>query len=58
MQTATVTVKTRERLADTETESSSSSMVASGINPIRQSGRYVRANIKIASGTHLTMHKE
>ena len=49
--TATVTVKTRERLADTETESSSSSMVASGINPIRQSGRYIRANIKIASGT-------
>jgi len=29
---ATVTVKTRERLADTETESSSSSMVTSGIN--------------------------
>jgi hypothetical protein len=27
-------------------------MVASGINPIRQSGRYIRANIKIASGTN------
>ena len=48
---ATVTVKTRERLADTETESSSSSMVTSGINPVRQSGRYIRANVKIASGT-------
>ena len=48
---ATVTVKTRERLADTETESSSSSMVASGINPVRQSGRYIRSNVKIASGT-------
>jgi hypothetical protein len=49
--TATVTVKTRDRLADTETESNSSSMVTSGINPVRQSGRYIRANIKIASGT-------
>jgi len=49
--TATVTVKTRERLADTETESSSSSMVTSGVNPVRQSGRYIRANVKIASGT-------
>ena len=49
---STVTVKTRERLADTETESSSSSMVDSGINPVRQSGRYIRANVKIASGTN------
>ena len=49
--TATVTVKTRERLADDVTESSSSSMVTSGINPVRQSGRYIRANVKIASGT-------
>ena len=49
--TATVTVKTRERLADDETESSSSSMVTSGINPVRKSGRYIRANVKIASGT-------
>ena len=49
--TATVTVKTRERLADKEVESTSSSMVTSGINPVRQSGRYIRANIKIASGT-------
>tara|TARA_R110001583_G_scaffold54820_1_gene167323 strand:- start:1030 stop:1860 length:831 start_codon:yes stop_codon:yes gene_type:complete len=49
---ATVTVKTRERLADDVTESSSSSMVTSGINPVRQSGRYIRANVKIASGTN------
>ena len=48
---ATVTVKTRERLADTETESSSSSMVASGMNPVRKSGRYIRANVKVAAGS-------
>ena len=47
---ATVTVKTRERLADDVTESSSSSMLTSGINPVRKSGRYIRANVKIASG--------
>jgi len=48
---ATVTVKARERLADTESETSSASMVASGINPVRKSGRYIRANVKVASGT-------
>ena len=48
---ATVTVKARERLADTESETSSASMVSSGINPVRKSGRYVRANVKVASGT-------
>ena len=48
---ATVTVKTREKLADTETESSTSTMTNSGLNPVRKSGRYVRANVKIASGT-------
>ena len=48
---ATVTIKTRERLADNEVESSSSTMTSSGLNPVRKSGRYVRANIKIASGT-------
>ena len=26
-------------------------MVSSGINPLRKSGRYVRANVKVASGT-------
>ena len=49
--TATVTVKARERLADTESETSSASMVSSGINPVRKSGRYIRANVKVASGT-------
>jgi len=47
---STVTVKTRERLQDTATESSSTSTVTSGINPIRESGRYIRANVKVASG--------
>ena len=51
---ATVTVKARERLADTESETSSSSMVSSGINPVRKSGRYIRANIKVPSGTTFT----
>jgi len=48
---ATVTIKTRERLADTPTESNSAIMKNSGINPVRQSGRYFRANVKIPSGT-------
>ena len=52
--TATVTVKARERLADTESETSSVSMRDSGINPVRKSGRYIRANIKVPSGTIFT----
>jgi hypothetical protein len=48
---ATVTIKTRERLADNPTESTTSTMKDSGINPVRQSGRYFRANVKIPSGT-------
>jgi len=51
---ATLTVKTRDRLADTITESSSVSMNNTGINPVRQSGRYFRANIKVPSGTLFT----
>ena len=51
---ATVTIKTRDKLADTETESSSVSMNTTGINPVRQSGRYFRANVKIPSGTLFT----
>ena len=51
---ATLTVKARERLADTESETSSVSMRNSGINPVRKSGRYVRANVKIPSGTIFT----
>jgi len=49
-----VTIKTRDRLADTSTESSSVSMNSTGINPVRQSGRYFRANVKIPSGTTFT----
>ena len=51
MQQLQLQLKQKNDLADDETESSSSSMVTSGINPVRKSGRYVRANIKIASGT-------
>jgi len=47
---ATITIKTRDRLADTETESSSISMNSTGINPVRQSGRYVKVNVKTPSG--------
>lgn len=49
--TSTVTVKSRERLADNPTESSTSSMVASGDNPVRQSGRYFRFKITTPSGS-------
>ncbi len=52
--TATLTVKARERLADTESSTSSVSMRDSGINPVRKSGRYIRANVKVASGTTFT----
>jgi hypothetical protein len=48
---ANVTVKTREKLADAVTTSATSSMNDSGINPVRQSGRYVRANVKIPAGS-------
>ena len=47
---ATVTIKTRDRLANLETESLSVSMNSTGINPVRQSGRYVKVNIKTPSG--------
>ena len=48
--TATVTLKTRDRLADSVTTSSSSSMNSSGMNPVRQSGRYIKVNVKTPSG--------
>jgi len=47
---ATVTIKTRDRLADNVTTSSEISMNNTGINPVRQSGRYVKINIKTPSG--------
>ena len=51
---STLTIKTRERIADDETESSSVTQNASGMNPVRKSGRYIRANVKVASGTTFT----
>ena len=47
---ATVTIKTRDKLADNVVTSSVSNMNTSGINPVRQSGRYVKFNVKIPSG--------
>ena len=44
-------IKTRNKLADAVTSSTSSSMNDSGINPVRQSGRYFRANVKIPADT-------
>ena len=49
--TSTVTIKSRERLADTATESSSSTMVTSGDNPVRQSGRYFKIKITTPIGS-------
>jgi len=49
---STITVKTRERLQDTASESSSATTVTSGVNPVRESGRFIRANVKIASGVN------
>mgnify|MGYP001165215329 CR=1 FL=1 len=51
---STLTVKTRERVADNETESTSVTQNASGLNPVRKSGRYIRANIKVPAGTTFT----
>ena len=45
--TSNVILKTRDKLADTVTSSSSSTINSSGIAPVRQSGRYMRANVKI-----------
>ena len=52
--TATVAITTRERLANDATTSSYSSMVTSGSVPVRSSGRYIRANVKIAAGSTWT----
>src|SRR5210317_1029467 len=47
---ATVTISTKDRLADTANESSEISMNSTGINPVRQSGRYVKINVKTPTG--------
>ena len=49
---STVALKTRDALVDTAVTSSYVAANTSGIVPLRQSGRYVRANLKIASGTN------
>ena len=45
--TSNVIIKTRDKLSDAVTTSSSSTINTSGIAPVRQSGRYFRANVKI-----------
>ena len=45
-----IIIKTRDKLADAVTESTTASMNSTGINPVRQSGRYVKVNVKIPSG--------
>ena len=52
--TSSVTIKSKERLADLATESTSSSMVASGDNPVRQSGRYFKIKVVTPSGSTWT----
>ncbi len=42
-----VVIKTRDKLSDSVTSSSSSTINTTGIAPVRQSGRYFRANVKI-----------
>ena len=51
---ATVSIKTRERLADNPIATDYASMQTDGLNPLRTSGRYIRANVKVASGTTFT----
>lgn len=48
---ATVAITKREKLVDQPVTSNYSSMVTSGSVPVRQSGRYVRASVKIPAGT-------
>ena len=47
---STDAITTRERLADSISTSSYSSMVTNGSVPVRESGRYIRVNVKIPSG--------
>ena len=49
--TANVVLRTRDRLADNVTTSTSASMNSTGINPVRQSGRYLKVNVKIPAGS-------
>ncbi len=49
--TSTVTIQSKERLADTATESVPAIMVASGDNPVRQSGRYFKIKVTTPAGS-------
>ena len=51
---ATVTVKSKEKLADSDTESSVSIMNDSGDNPVRESGRYFKIKVVTPSGVNWT----
>ena len=46
-----VIVKTRDKLSDSVVSSSSSTINTTGIAPVRQSGRYFRANVKIPANS-------
>ena len=48
---ANVTIKTRNTLAESVTTSLSSTTNTTGISPVRQSGRYIRANVKIPAAS-------
>ena len=48
---ANVTIKTRDKLADAVTTSATSTTNTTGISPVRQSGRYFRANVKVPAGS-------
>ena len=51
---AIVSIKTRDRLTDDPVQTSYASMNSNGLNPVRASGRYIRANVKIPSGQVFT----
>ena len=54
---STVTIKSKERLVDTATESTSSTMVTSGDNPVRQSGRDIKSKGITQAGSGRTHAK-
>jgi hypothetical protein len=53
----TVTLKTKQRLADAYGSSSSTDMRDSGDVPVRVSGRYIQPTISIAAGEAWTFAK-
>ena len=53
----TVTIETKQRLADAYGSAAASSLTDSGDIPVRAAGRYVRPTISIAAGTSWTYAK-